>query len=97
MQLKLNKVAIIALSTFAFGLAGCEVQKTQEGKLPDVEVKDGQVPKYDVIPPDVKVTNDPASVKVPTDVDVKTEEKSINVPKVEVTPAPETDPVKPKP
>lgn len=97
MQLKLNKVAIIALSTFAFGLAGCEVQKTQEGKLPDVEVKDGQVPKYDVIPPDVNVTSDPATVKVPTGVDVKTEEKTIDVPKVEVTPAPETDPVKPTP
>lgn len=96
MQSQINKLAIIALSTFAFGLAGCEVQKTQEGKLPDVEVKDGQVPKYDVIPPDVKVTNDPATVKVP-DVDIKTEEKTLNIPKVEVTPAPETDPVKPKP
>lgn len=96
MQLNLNKVAIIALSALAFGLAGCEVKKTQEGKLPDVEVKDGQIPKYDVIPPDVKVTTDPATVKVP-DVDVKTEEKTINVPKVEVTPAPETDQTKPKP
>lgn len=97
MQLQLNKLAIITLSAFAIGLAGCEVQKTQEGKLPDVEVKDGQIPKYDVIPPDVKVTTDPATVKVPTDVDVKTEEKTIDVPKVEVTPAPETDPAKPKP
>lgn len=97
MQLQINKLAIIALSTFAFGLAGCEVQKTQEGKLPDVEVKDGQIPKYDVIPPDVKVTTDPATIKVPTDVEVKTEEKTIDVPKVEVTPAPETDPAKPNP
>lgn len=97
MRLKLNKLTIVALSALAFGIAGCEVQKTQEGKMPDVEVKDGQIPKYDVTPPDVNVTSDPTTVTVPTGVDVKTEEKTLNIPKVEVTPAPETDPAKPKP
>lgn len=95
MSLQINKLALVTVSALALTFAGCEVQKTQEGKLPEVEVKDGQIPKYDVIPPDVKVTTDPATIKVPTDVDVKTEEKTIDVPKVEVTPAPETDPAKP--
>lgn len=95
MSLKINKLTLVTVSALALTFAGCEVQKTQEGKLPEVEVKDGQIPKYDVIPPDVNVTTDPATIKVPTDVDVKTEEKTIEVPKVEVTPAPETDPAKP--
>lgn len=94
MSLYINKLALVTVSALVLTFAGCEVQKTQEGKLPEVEVKDGQIPKYDVIPPDVKVTTDPATVKVPTDVDVKTEEKTVDVPKVEVTPAPETDPAK---
>lgn len=64
---------LVLVPALAFGLAACDVKQTQEGKLPDVEVKDGQVPKYDV---------DAA------DVDVKTEEKSITVPTLEYdTPA----------
>lgn len=64
---------LILVPALAFGLAACDVKQTQEGKLPDVEVKDGQVPKYDV---------DAA------DVDVKTEEKTITVPTLEYdTPA----------
>lgn len=59
---------LVLVPALAFGLAACDVKQTQEGKLPDVEVKDGQVPKYDV---------DAA------DVDVKTEEKVINVPTLE--------------
>lgn len=57
----------------ALGLASCDVKKTQEGKMPKVEVvEDGQLPKYDVDAPDVDVT---------------TEKKVIEVPKIEVTPA----------
>lgn len=64
---------LVMVPALAFGLAACDVKQTQEGKLPDVEVKDGQVPKYDV---------DAA------DVDVKTEEKVIEVPTLEYdTPA----------
>lgn len=64
---------LVLVPALAFGLAACDMKQTQEGKLPDVEVKDGQVPKYDV---------DAA------DVDVKTEEKVITVPTLEYdTPA----------
>lgn len=64
---------LVLVPALVFGLAACDMKQTQEGKLPDVEVKDGQVPKYDV---------DAA------DVDVKTEEKTITVPTLEYdTPA----------
>lgn len=64
---------LVMVPALAFGLAACDVKQTQEGKLPDVEVKEGQVPKYDVDAGDV---------------DVKTEEKVIQVPTLEYdTPA----------
>jgi hypothetical protein len=51
----------------------CRVRQTQEGELPDVDVKTegGQVPKYDVDAPDV---------------DVKTEKREVEVPVVTVEP-----------
>ena len=64
---------LVMVPALAFGLAACDVKQTQEGKLPDVEVQGGQVPKYDVDAGDV---------------DVKTEEKVITVPTLEYdTPA----------
>lgn len=60
-------VAAVALATSA-----CTVSKEQEGKLPEVDVKGGQVPKYDV---------DPAKVEVRQDT------QAVVVPKVEVTPS----------
>lgn len=51
------------------GMAGCDVEKTEEGALPDVDVKGGNLPKYDVDAPDV---------------DVGTKEKTITVPDVDV-------------
>ncbi len=64
---------LLVAPALLLGLTACDVQKTQEGKLPDVEVKGGQVPKYDVDAGDV---------------DVKTEEKTITVPTLQYdTPA----------
>lgn len=51
------------------GMAGCDVEKTEEGSLPEVDVKGGNLPKYDVDTPDV---------------DVGTKEKTITVPDVDV-------------
>lgn len=62
------------LLTFTLLLVGCEVEKTQEGKMPEVDVdvqaEPGRVPEYDVDAPDV---------------DVGTQEKKIEVPDVDVT------------
>lgn len=59
-----------ALLVATLGMAGCDVEKKQEGSLPDVDVKGGSLPKYDVDGPDV---------------DVGTKEKTITVPDVDVT------------
>ena len=80
-----------ALVASAFGLAACDVQKTQEGNvsLPKYDVsktKEGNVdlPKYDVKGPDVQVGSTQKEVNVPN-VDVRAEKKTIEVPKVTVT------------
>ena len=79
----------------ALGLAGCDVEKTQEGNvsLPkyDVEKKasgDVTLPKYDVTTPDVKVGSTERTINVPK---ITTEEKRIEVPTVQITPAPDKD------
>jgi len=58
-----------ALLVATLGMAGCEVEQTEEGSLPDVEVEGGNMPKYDVDGPDV---------------DVGTKEKTITVPDVDI-------------
>lgn len=67
--LKLS-LAIVA----GFGLAACDVEKTQEGDMPEVDVKGGQMPKYDVDAPDV-------------DVKMKEKDVTVKVPDIDVTPA----------
>ena len=86
---KTLSVAIVSLGVF--GLAACDVQKTQEGNVtvPKYEVDKKQagdvtLPQYDVKTPDVALKKEEKTVEVPT---VKTEERTIDVPKVEVTPA----------
>lgn len=53
------------------GLTACEVKKTEEGKMPEVEVKNGKMPEYDVQGPDVKVEQEKKTITVP-DVDIVT-------------------------
>ena len=66
-------IKALALATVCFGMAGCKVNKTQEGKLPDVNVtaKGGQLPEYNVQGPKVEVGSKNTTVEVPT-VKVKT-------------------------
>lgn len=64
---------------FAIGLAACDVDQTQEGELPEVEVTGGQMPEYDVETADVEVGTKETTVEVP-DVD-------ITMPDAEGTPA----------
>lgn len=87
------KTAALAV---AFGsvltLSACNVEKTQEGELPDVDVnaKGGELPAYDVETADVDVNTKPAEVTVP-DVDVNTETKTMPVPDVDVNMPQEND------
>ncbi|HEY2738485.1 MAG TPA: hypothetical protein VGK45_08775 [Thermoanaerobaculia bacterium] len=69
--MKSNWKSFVVLATLlaATATTGCRVRQTQEAKAPEVEVKGGQVPKYDV---------------QTGSVDVKTKEKSVKVPEVDV-------------
>ena len=53
----------------AIGLAACDVDQTQEAELPEVEVKGGQMPEFDVETADVDVGTKETTIEVP-DVDV---------------------------
>lgn len=61
---------------FAVGITACDVDQTEEGDAPDVEVQEGELPAYDVEGPDVNVTED--TVTVP-DVDVNAPEDDGNI------------------
>lgn len=71
----------------ALGLAGCDADVKDPGKLPsaDVDVEPGRAPDVDVQTPDVDVHTEEKTVDVPdVDVDVNSEKKKVNVPDVDV-------------
>ncbi|MCX9148348.1 hypothetical protein [Erythrobacter sp. WG] len=53
------------LAPLAIGLAACDVDQTKEAELPEVEVKGGQMPEYDVQPAEVDVTTKKTTIEVP--------------------------------
>ena len=69
----MTKLLIVSalLGAGALTLAGCDVQKTQNGEAPKVKVEGGQLPAYNVTGPDVNVGTKNETVQVPT-VEVKT-------------------------
>ena len=66
-------IKALALGAVCFGIAGCKVNKTEEGKLPSVNVsaKGGKLPEFNVQGPTVDVGSKNETVKIPT-VKVKT-------------------------
>ncbi|ATP21130.1 MULTISPECIES: hypothetical protein [Sphingobium] len=63
---------LIALIVIGAGIATgfIDLQKTQEGRLPEVQVKQGALPKYEASVAKVEVGSRNETVEVPT-VDVK--------------------------
>ena len=64
-----NTAVLAAIATaLMFALTGCNVEKTQEGEMPDVEVsaEGGQLPEYEVETPEVDVGTKTVEVEVPT-------------------------------
>jgi len=55
---------------FAFGIAACSVDKTEDGSLPDVDVEGGSLPSVEVKPLDIDVKADTTMVITP-DIDIK--------------------------
>jgi hypothetical protein len=72
-------IAASLIAPFALGLAACDVDQTEEGEMPEVNVEGGNMPEYDVETADVDVGTEEKTVEVPT-VDVK-------MPDAEGTPA----------
>ena len=60
-------LTLLIAPTFALGMAACDVDQTEEGEMPEVEVQEGELPSYDVEPAEVEITED--TVTVP-DVDI---------------------------
>lgn len=68
---------LILVPAIVLGLTACDVKKTEEGKLPDVDVQGGQVPKYDVDSGDVDVGTEKKEMTVPTlDTDTPAEDEA---------------------
>ncbi len=77
---RLALAATVALTALSF--TSCRVRQTQEAKAPEIEVKDGQAPKYDVDTAKVSVDSEKKEVTVPK---VTTEKETVNVPDVDIT------------
>lgn len=64
-------VSAMAAAGFALTLAACDVDQTEEGEMPEVDVEGGNMPEFDVDGPEVDVDTGTTEVEVPTvDVDV---------------------------
>ena len=66
-------IAAFAVTGAALSLAACDVDQTEEGEMPDVDVsvEEGNMPEFDVDAPEVDVDTGTTEVEVPTvDVDV---------------------------
>lgn len=62
--------ALVLAAATGLTLSACNVTKTEDGELPDVDVEGGQLPKVDVDGPDVTVGQDTHTVVTP-DIDIK--------------------------
>jgi hypothetical protein len=65
-------IGILMVAVLAVPLIGCQARQTEEGEMPEVEVKGGELPEYDVSTADVDVKTKETTIEVPTiDVDVQ--------------------------
>jgi hypothetical protein len=62
---------IFAVSSLALAATACDINKTEDGEMPDVDVEGGKMPEYDVDTMDVEVKTETKEVEVPVvDVDM---------------------------
>lgn len=74
----MKKIVTMLAAAGSLGLAACDVDKTENGAMPDVDVNvsGGELPEYNVTGPDVNVGVENKTVQVPTiDVDAADENK----------------------
>lgn len=81
------KTKLVISILAALALSGCDVDKTQSGKMPDVDVdvnaESGRLPSYDVDWPNIDVGTTTETVMVPNVV-VAMEEEEVEVPYMDV-------------
>ncbi len=63
-MINLRIAAALAATTLA--LSACDVEQTEEGDMPELEVQGGNMPEYDVDTADVDVETETRTVEVPT-------------------------------
>ncbi len=78
---------IVAIVVIAAGVYMVDVDQTEQGSMPDVDVsvEGGNMPEFEAETGSVDVTTEEETVTVP-DVEITTEEETITVPDVNVTP-----------
>ncbi len=59
-------VSATILAAATLGLSACDVEQTEEGEMPEIEAKGGNMPEYDVDTADVEVGTETETVEVPT-------------------------------
>lgn len=68
-------IAVLSAALMAIVMVGCDVDVEDKGALPEVDVKEGEMPDVDVTTPDVDVEMEEKTVTVP-DVDVDVPEEN---------------------
>ena len=70
-----NLIILACLAILALPLAACSVEQTDEGEMPEVEVRGGEMPEYDVDTAEVEVDTETREIEVP-EVDIKSPEEA---------------------
>ncbi|AEA97657.1 hypothetical protein [Alteromonas mediterranea] len=65
---------ILAVSSLALAASACDVNKTEEGEMPEADIDGGELPEYEVDTMDVDVDTETKEVEVPV-VDVEMPEE----------------------
>jgi hypothetical protein len=79
----MQKILPLSLSMLLVPLASCQIEKEQAARLPEVNIKPGRLPEYDIKGPDVKVGVTKRTVTVPKVIVVQ-EEETVEVPYIDV-------------
>lgn len=70
-------LGVAAAVSGSIALAACDIDQTEEGEMPDVDVEGGKLPEYEVHTPDVDVDMEEKTIKVPdVDIDIPEEEEN---------------------
>ncbi len=78
-----KNIYLLSLLCLSMYFTSCDIDQTQEAKLPEVEVEAGQLPSYDVDWADIDVGTTTRTVTVPK-IRVVMEEEEITVPYIDV-------------